>query len=72
MGSEDYVRVCVEFVRTNKNSFIVLNQDGEETVVGRSCVSGIDEPSVAKTERGEEVEFRVMRWLAEKEGLNIV
>lgn len=67
--SDTYRQVTVEFVRTNPRSFIVKNTEGEEVVIGRSCVHGVDEPRVADAKRGEEVEFRVMEWLAAKESL---
>ena len=69
MGSERYVRVTAELIRINPRSFIVKNSEGEEVVVGRSCVHGVDEQAVAASTVGDDVEFRVFEWLAEKEGL---
>lgn len=68
--SDDYVRVTAKLVRINPKSFIVENEEGDEVVVGRSCVHGVDEQEVAKADPGDEVEFRVMGWLAKKEGLS--
>lgn len=67
--SERYVRVEAELVRINKNSFIFLNSDGEEVVVGRSCVHGVDEKEISNREPGETLEFRLFEWLAEKNGM---
>ena len=69
MSGDTYTTVVCELVRVNPRSFIVLNGDGEEVVVDRSCVHGVDEQEVAQHNEGDEVQFRVMRWLAEKHGL---
>lgn len=69
MSSEDYVRIAAVLVRVNPRSFILRREDGDEVVVGRSCVNGCDEPAVADAIPGDEVELRVFRWLAEREGL---
>ena len=67
--SERYVHVEAELVRVNPRSFIFLNNDGEEVVVGRSCVHGVDEKDIANSAPGETKEFRVMEWLAEKNNM---
>lgn len=67
--SERYIKVTCRLLRKNVRSFIVENGSGEEVVVGRSCVHGVDEKELSDTEEGEEVTFRVMDWLAEKHDL---
>jgi hypothetical protein len=67
--SDTYVSVTAKLVRVNPRSFIFENTEGEEVVVGRSCVHGVDEATIAASSSGDEIEFRVMEWLADKEGL---
>lgn len=69
---ERYVLVLAKLVRKNMRSFIFENEEGDEVVVGRSCIHGVDEVAIADACDGDEIEFRVMAWLAEKEGLNVV
>jgi len=67
--SERYTRVTCRLLRKNARSFIVENGGGEEVVVGRSCVHGVDEQELSDADEGDEVTFRVMEWLAEKHDL---
>jgi len=70
--SDTYVRVGAQLKRVNPKSFIVINDNDDEVVVGRSCVHGVDEQEVADCKQGDYVEFRVMSWLAKKENLTEV
>ena len=67
--SERYVTVTCELVKVLPRSFLVENKEGTVVAIGRSCVHGVDEKEIADRAPGDEVEFRVMEWLAEKEGL---
>ena len=67
--SERYVLIAVKLLRVLPRSFIVEDESGEEHVIGRSCVHGADEREIANTAVGEQVEFRVFEWLANKENL---
>ena len=70
--SERYVTVLAKLVRKNARSFIFENAEGEDAVVGRSCIHGVDESAIADACDGDEIEFRVMEWLARKENLLVV
>lgn len=68
-NSERYVFVTGKLVRKNRNSFIFENEEGDEVVIGRSCIHGIDEQAIADAVDGDEIEFRLMAWLADKESM---
>lgn len=68
-NSERYVFVTAKLVRKNANSFIFENREGDNVIVGRSCIHGIDEQAIADSVDGDEIEFRLMAWLADKENL---
>lgn len=70
MSSERYVYVSGELVRINARSFIFRTEDGEEHVIGRSCVNAFDEEEIAKGVPGMGFEFRIFQWLADKEGMS--
>lgn len=67
--SDKYVSISVKLVRINPRSFIVEDENGDEHVIGRSCVHGADEREIASTATGQDVEFRIFEWLANKENL---
>lgn len=67
--SERYVTVTAKLIKKNLRSFIFENAEGDEVVIGRSCIHGIDEKEIADASLDDEIQFRVMEWLANKEGL---
>lgn len=70
--ADDYVALELTILRVNKNSIIVEGPDGQDVVIGRSCIFGPDETvldNIAPETLPELRGIRIMRWLARKEDL---
>lgn len=66
--SDDYVRIPAT-VRAMSPDAVLLETEEGEFWVPRTCIHGGDDVALRTIQRGDEHEFQVRRWLAEKKGM---
>lgn len=69
--SDDYVTVSVKLkARTKKAVMLSVGDTVERGAwVPRSCLHGADDKKVDEADIDDEMELRIMEWIAEREGL---
>jgi len=66
--SDTYVTIDCIFIRCTEKA-VLIDVDGDEHWVPRSCIHGADERLLDQTNYGDEINLRVWEWLADRDGL---
>ena len=66
--SERYAKIDCVIVRVTQKA-VLIDVNGHETWVGRSCIHGGDERRLDSLDPGDEVTLQIFQWLCENEGL---
>lgn len=67
-GDENYVKIQGTLVRRTVKG-VLIRTDAAEGWVARQCVHFTTDQAIDKADDGAEMEFRIMEWAANKEGL---
>ena len=66
--SDTYITISCKFIRCTMLA-VLIDVDGDEHWIPRSCIHGADERLLDDTHCDDEINLRIFQWIAERDCL---